>query len=232
MSESKVANGYVIRIARTRFGGPLNAASAANLRFNGRGLPSHVQALAILLPQYRGYATDPSTSNSTSSDSSFPPPGFNAEQAKKPIKTEGAPPSAVSKPSDNSAASKSAVLTQNVKQAGAGKVPVAEDEKKAADKKNKKLTLGQKVKKEVQHYWDGTKLLATEMRISSRLALKMARGYELTRREHRQVGYFVPTTYPPSGTCVCVLKYLTDILYSCKEPPGTWAGWFRSRCSS
>lgn len=182
----------------------MNAASAANLRFNGRGLPSHVQALAILLPQYRGYATDPSTSNSTSSDSSFPPPGFNAEQAKKPIKTEGAPPSAVSKPSDNSAASKSAVLTQNVKQAGAGKVPVAEDEKKAADKKNKKLTLGQKVKKEVQHYWDGTKLLATEMRISSRLALKMARGYELTRREHRQVGYFVPTTFPPLWyVCVC-----------------------------
>lgn len=167
----------------------MSAASAANLRFNGRGLPSHVQALAILVPQYRGYATDPSTSNSTSSESSFPPPGFNAEQAKKPVKTEEAPPSAVSKPSDNPAANKSAALAQNVKQTGASKVPVTEDEKKTADKKNKKLTIGQKVKKEVQHYWDGTKLLATEFRISSRLALKMARGYELTRREHRQVSY-------------------------------------------
>lgn len=54
-------------------------------------------------------------------------------------------------------------------------------------KENKKLTIGQKIKKEVQHYWDGTKLLATEVKISSRLALKMAAGYELTRREHRQV---------------------------------------------
>ena len=51
----------------------------------------------------------------------------------------------------------------------------------------KKLTLGQKIKKEVAHYWDGTKLLATEVKISSRLALKMAGGYELSRRENRQV---------------------------------------------
>lgn len=49
------------------------------------------------------------------------------------------------------------------------------------------LTLWQKVKKEVQHYWDGTKLLATEVKISSKLALKMAGGYELSRRENRQL---------------------------------------------
>jgi len=54
-------------------------------------------------------------------------------------------------------------------------------------KEEKKLTLGQKIKKEVQHYWDGTKLLAAEVKISSRLALKMAAGYELTRRENRQL---------------------------------------------
>lgn len=59
----------------------------------------------------------------------------------------------------------------------------------AEEKKDtKKLTIGQKVKKELQHYWDGTKLLATEVKISTRLALKMAAGYELSRREHRQVG--------------------------------------------
>ena len=51
----------------------------------------------------------------------------------------------------------------------------------------KKLTLGQKIKKEVAHYWDGTKLLAAEVKISSKLALKMAAGYELSRRENRQV---------------------------------------------
>lgn len=60
-------------------------------------------------------------------------------------------------------------------------------DKAAAEDKPKKLTLGQKIKKEVAHYWDGTKLLATEVRISFRLALKMGAGYELSRREHRQL---------------------------------------------
>ena len=63
------------------------------------------------------------------------------------------------------------------------------DETKMAKKKEdeKKLTIWQKVKKEIVHYWDGTKLLAAEINISWRLALKMAAGYELTRRENRQV---------------------------------------------
>ncbi|GAB1213765.1 hypothetical protein ATERTT37_002918 [Aspergillus terreus] len=65
----------------------------------------------------------------------------------------------------------------------------SEENKKVTEEKKeqKKLTIGQKIKKEAQHYWDGTKLLATEVRISSRLALKMAAGYELSRREHRQL---------------------------------------------
>jgi LETM1 and EF-hand domain-containing protein 1 len=60
-------------------------------------------------------------------------------------------------------------------------------EKKEVKKEEKKLTIMQKVKREAQHYWDGTKLLAAEVRISIRLALKMAAGYELSRRENRQV---------------------------------------------
>lgn len=62
-------------------------------------------------------------------------------------------------------------------------------EKKVIEEKKdgKKLTIGQKIKKEAQHYWDGTKLLATEVKISTKLALKMAAGYELSRRENRQV---------------------------------------------
>jgi LETM1 and EF-hand domain-containing protein 1, mitochondrial len=55
------------------------------------------------------------------------------------------------------------------------------------EKSEKKLTLWQKVKKEAMHYWDGTKLLGKEVRISFRLALKMAAGYELSRRESRQL---------------------------------------------
>lgn len=54
-------------------------------------------------------------------------------------------------------------------------------------KDEKKLTIWQKVKKEAAHYWDGTKLLGKEIKISFRLALKMAAGYELSRRESRQL---------------------------------------------
>jgi LETM1 and EF-hand domain-containing protein 1, mitochondrial len=63
------------------------------------------------------------------------------------------------------------------------------DEEKSVAKKeeSKSLTVGQKIKKELQHYWDGTKLLGTEVKISFKLALKMAAGYELSRRENRQV---------------------------------------------
>jgi LETM1 and EF-hand domain-containing protein 1 len=45
-----------------------------------------------------------------------------------------------------------------------------------------------KVKHEAQHYWQGTKLLAKEVRISARLQRKVLQGETLTRRERRQVG--------------------------------------------
>lgn len=51
----------------------------------------------------------------------------------------------------------------------------------------KKMTIWEKVKHEAHHYWEGTKLLGLEIKISSRLLLKMTAGYELTRREYRQL---------------------------------------------
>jgi LETM1 and EF-hand domain-containing protein 1, mitochondrial len=44
-----------------------------------------------------------------------------------------------------------------------------------------------KVKHELQHYWHGTKLLVSEVRISSKLQWKILQGETLTRRERRQV---------------------------------------------
>ncbi|KAF7594491.1 hypothetical protein BBP40_009124 [Aspergillus hancockii] len=166
-------------VARPRFTGALGATSAANLWINGRDLPFRVQALAILIP-YRGYATEQSTSTSSSSD--FPPPGFNAEQAKKPLVPEPAKAGQQVPKSELSVTTKGNVLSKD-KPSDASAVKETTEEKK----EQKKLTIGQKIKKEVQHYWDGTKLLATEVKISSRLALKMAAGYELSRREHRQL---------------------------------------------
>ncbi|EAU38404.1 conserved hypothetical protein [Aspergillus terreus NIH2624] len=174
-------------IARPRFPGALGAASTASLRFNGRGLPSHVQAIALLVSHQRGYATEQSTSHSNPSD--LPPPGFNAEQAKKPIPSnteqstdrnqqlDRRPDQSVASKADGKSTPDTAVSK------------ASEENKKVTEEKKeqKKLTIGQKIKKEAQHYWDGTKLLATEVRISSRLALKMAAGYELSRREHRQL---------------------------------------------
>ncbi|KAJ5884875.1 LETM1 domain-containing protein mdm28 [Penicillium taxi] len=167
--------------ARTRVGtSPL---SVANILRNGRGLPSQVSALAILNPSYRSYATEQSTSN-TSSHQSYPPPGFNAEQAKKPLPVEQEAPSS----QDVAQSAKAESASTNVTKATATKDLSTEVQKPTSEEKDaKKLTIGQKIKKEVQHYWDGTKLLATEVKISTRLAVKMAAGYELTRREYRQL---------------------------------------------
>lgn len=51
----------------------------------------------------------------------------------------------------------------------------------------KPATIWEKVKHEAQHYWDGTKLLGYEIIVSTKLVAKMAAGYELTRRENRQL---------------------------------------------
>ncbi|KAL5684768.1 hypothetical protein EMGR_005267 [Emarellia grisea] len=182
-------------IVRPRYTGALGAASAANLRFNERGFPTHLQAIAILVSHQRGYATETSTSTSSPSNP-LPPPGFNAEQAKKPIPKEDVSRLAadngntqVAPKSETPLASENSVDVQKRAELEAAKKGLADDDKKVteAKKEQKKLTIGQKIKKEVQHYWDGTKLLATEVRISSRLALKMAAGYELSRREYRQL---------------------------------------------
>ncbi|KAL6778434.1 MDM38 [Auxenochlorella protothecoides x Auxenochlorella symbiontica] len=45
----------------------------------------------------------------------------------------------------------------------------------------------QVVKREAKHYWIGTKLLGADMRIASRLCLRVLRGRTLTRRERTQL---------------------------------------------
>jgi LETM1 and EF-hand domain-containing protein 1 len=44
-----------------------------------------------------------------------------------------------------------------------------------------------RVKHEAAHYWHGSKLLVSEVRISARLQWKILHGESLTRRERRQV---------------------------------------------
>lgn len=156
-------------------------------------------AVAILVPR-KAVSTDTSQRGGEGQ----PPPGFNLEQAKKPLqrdqeKEKGASKAGssgadavvdipTSKPSVNpptKAAEQHALNELAAQKAAEDKADQTKEVAKKEEKK--KMTLWQKVKHEAQHYWDGTKLLATEVKISSRLALKMAAGYELTRREHRQL---------------------------------------------
>jgi LETM1 and EF-hand domain-containing protein 1 len=154
-----------------------------------------------------GYATDTSTHGG--SGSGGPPPGFNIKEAQKPLskdqqkakETKAADAAAelakhatIPKEGPTSHPKTKAAEEQSLTELAAEKVAADKtSEKKLAKKEEekKKLTLWQKVKKEAVHYWDGTKLLATEARISSKLALKMAAGYELTRRENRQVWHIL-----------------------------------------
>ncbi|KAJ3033156.1 hypothetical protein HDV00_006685 [Rhizophlyctis rosea] len=51
----------------------------------------------------------------------------------------------------------------------------------------KKKPLKERIMDELKHYWHGTKLLGTEVAISSRLLVKLLRGNTLSRRESRQL---------------------------------------------
>jgi LETM1 and EF-hand domain-containing protein 1, mitochondrial len=63
-----------------------------------------------------------------------------------------------------------------------------------------------KVKHEASHYWHGTKLLASDIRISSRLLASLLKGKTLTRREHRQVRS-IPTRHSESLYTVLFLTF-------------------------
>lgn len=191
-------------------------------------LPRQLPAIAILIPN-RSVSSETSTSNN---QSNYPPPGFNADQAKKPLESQDkSKQSSSSSPDVNipvnkptahapTKASEDQALNELATQkADADKA----EEKRLAKKKeeSKKLTLKQKIMKEVHHYWDGTKLLAAEVKISSKLALKMAAGYELTRREHRQVSVLSIIRWPQS-----------DPLPSCTVPSRISVALYPSPCLS
>ena len=169
-----------------------------------RPLNRSTPAVSILIP-LRFLQTE---TTSTSSQN-YPPPGFDAKQASKPLPKQAAPQQAAKKESEPKTLEQDTIIPKSGPTAHAKTVAqdartlkeLAKDksdaettaEKKALTKKEEeknKLKIGQKIKKELLHYWDGTKLLVAEVKISSKLALKMAAGYELTRRERRQVRIF------------------------------------------
>ena len=65
------------------------------------------------------------------------------------------------------------------------KSPATELVHKTAEEPKK--SIWEKVKHEAKHYWDGTKLLGYEVKVSTKLLLKLMAGYELSRRESNQL---------------------------------------------
>lgn len=58
---------------------------------------------------------------------------------------------------------------------------------KKVEPEEKKKSIWEKVKHEAQHYWHGTKLLGYEIKVSTKLLIKLMAGYELSRRESNQL---------------------------------------------
>ncbi|EAA36081.1 LETM1-domain-containing protein [Neurospora crassa] len=165
-------------------------AASTLLARNSRHIMLNNQTSALVFP-VRPITTS-GTSTHGSGPPAGPPPGFNAEEAKKPLPREAATLPVKSKTIAGEVQEVTKKTTEALAGTEASQSQLAEQkqagaEKSEGKKEEPKLTLKQKIKKEAQHYWDGTKLLAAEVRISSRLAIKMAAGYELTRRENRQL---------------------------------------------
>jgi len=58
---------------------------------------------------------------------------------------------------------------------------------KESGEEQKRLSLGQRVMKELRHYYNGFKLLYFETKIAFRLLKSVLNGHTLTRRERKQV---------------------------------------------
>ena len=132
-----------------------------------------VSALAIALPR-RTYATETNTSQGSGGDG--PPPGFNINEAKKPLAREenkdakkeasstssvdelknGATLATPSAKNPSEIAPTSSAVNASLSELAAQKQKTeGKDDKVAKTEDTKKLTLGQRIMKEVRHYWDG-----------------------------------------------------------------------------
>ncbi|KAL5606404.1 hypothetical protein BROUX41_002821 [Berkeleyomyces rouxiae] len=178
-------------VARSLTRSQFAAANTLLLR-NARTTPSFMPAVSILLSSSRSVSTEPHRPGMPPG----PPPGFNAEVARKPLPRDVAfkkDPVTVSKPAQSAdktpAASPSEQTGKEVSKEESSNLATSKADAEAAakDDHEKNMTLWEKIKHEANHYWDGSKLLAAEVKISTRLALKMMAGYELTRRENRQL---------------------------------------------
>ncbi|WVQ85102.1 hypothetical protein IAT38_007266 [Cryptococcus sp. DSM 104549] len=155
-------------------------------------LPIPLQPLALhrnrLQPQLAlaRYASTQTHPTSTSSSDPPPLPPSPASQSSTPASASVEPP--IGTPPPSPPAPIGALPPKAVD------VAAAEEGKLVEKKEEKKKPTGPlparvwaTIKKEVAHYWSGTKLLGQEIKISSKLQWKVLNGGTLTRRERRQL---------------------------------------------
>ncbi|KAE8223705.1 hypothetical protein CF319_g3298 [Tilletia indica] len=165
----------------------------------------------------RQHSTEVQEERSQKSNSSTPPPVVkrpaapananassppNQPSPTTPYQQAGDPPSAPSSASSssqtNSASQKSlqdqesektsvAKLDASAKASSKEVADTSESEKDKGPKLSLPVRIWNKVKEEAQHYWHGSKLLGKEVSISARLLRRLMLGYNLTRREYRQL---------------------------------------------
>lgn len=163
------------------------------------------QTQALLHRRFvRYHSTETQQHSSTSSSSNshiYAPPATLSKDANSTASSSyqgqsaGAPPKAPVSISPLPASTNTAAeLGSPANQTSASQTMLAEQkpkEKELVDAKTPKgpLTtrIWAKVKEEALHYWHGSKLLAKEVKISSRLLRRLMLGYSLTRREKRQL---------------------------------------------
>jgi hypothetical protein len=163
------------------------------------------QAIPLQLLQARFQSTQTgSTATSTSSKGPQGPPPLDAYTAGKPAATSAAStkagttsstsstkPSVSEKPfsastGESSSTSKDAAISNKDKSTSSSSD--ASTSKDVSKPKDPLMTrVWAKVKHEASHYWNGTKLLGKEIKISARLQMKLLKGKSLSRREKRQV---------------------------------------------
>lgn len=123
-----------------------------------------------LRPVLRAYSTQTTTTTTTTTTT---PPASNEKAAPA---TDAAKAAAAANPTPESKE-----VTPELKETG---VAAVKKEKPSGPFLKRAWAV---VKKEAAHYWAGTKLLGSEIKISSKLQWKVLNGGSLTRRERRQV---------------------------------------------
>lgn len=79
------------------------------------------------------------------------------------------------------------------------------------------------IKKEAKHYWVGTKLLAADVKIASRLVAKVLRGRTLSRRERNQLTRTSADIFRLAPMAVFVIIPFMELLLP--VGPGRVEGW-------